>query len=74
MIIRDDGSGIPAEQLVRVFEPFFTTRAEGTGLGLPIARRIARAHGGELTIESEPGHGTIVRISLPRDQLNGESP
>jgi signal transduction histidine kinase len=48
----------------RIFEPFYSTSPEGTGLGLPIARRIARAHGGELEIESRPGGGTTARITL----------
>jgi signal transduction histidine kinase len=50
--IRDDGQGIPAEALDRVFEAFYSTREGGTGLGLPIARRIARAHGGQLRIRT----------------------
>jgi signal transduction histidine kinase len=63
--IVDNGPGIPKDDLERVFEPFFSTRAEGTGLGLAIARQIASAHGGELTIASEEGHGTEVRVKLP---------
>lgn len=61
----DRGKGIPADAIARIFEPFYSTTPEGTGLGLPIARRIARAHGGELEIESTPGEGTTARVSLP---------
>jgi signal transduction histidine kinase len=48
-----------------VLDPFFSTKADGTGLGLPIARQIAAAHGGSLTIESVPGNGTRVEVRLP---------
>jgi signal transduction histidine kinase len=61
----DRGTGIPPEVMERIYEPFYSTSPEGTGLGLPIALRIAQAHGGELAIESTPGEGTIVRVSLP---------
>jgi len=54
------------EVRARLFEPFYTTRADGTGLGLPLARRIARAHGGEIDVESAPGAGTTVVVRLPR--------
>jgi signal transduction histidine kinase len=64
--VRDDGRGIARDELDRVFDPFYTTREEGTGLGLTIVRRIADAHGAELCIESEPGQGTSVRLSMPR--------
>jgi signal transduction histidine kinase len=64
--VRDDGRGIPPEELERVFDPFYTTREEGTGLGLTIVRRIADAHGAELCIESEPGKGTTIRLGMPR--------
>jgi len=63
--VRDDGEGMPPDRLARVFEPLFSTRPEGTGLGLPIARRIARAHGGELRLESGPGSGTVAIVTLP---------
>lgn len=63
--VRDDGPGITREELERVFDPFYTTRKDGTGLGLTIVRRIADAHGAELYIESEPGMGTTIRLSLP---------
>ncbi len=63
--VRDDGEGIPAHVLPRVFDVFVTTREGGTGLGLPIARRILQEHGGEVTIESRPGEGTTVRLALP---------
>jgi signal transduction histidine kinase len=63
--IRDTGPGIPPEIRERLFEPFFTTRDGGTGLGLPIALRIVEAHSGDLRIESEPGAGTTVAVWLP---------
>jgi signal transduction histidine kinase len=67
LIIRvaDTGEGIPADALPRVFEVFFTTREGGTGLGLPIARRIVEEHGGTLAITSAPGVGTTATITLP---------
>jgi signal transduction histidine kinase len=64
--IRDDGPGMAPEVRDRAFEPLFSTRTEGTGLGLPIARRITVAHGGEIHIESVPGSGTTVEVRLPR--------
>ncbi len=63
--VRDDGRGMDAAVCERLFEPFFTTRAEGTGLGLAIARGVARAHGGGLEVESEPGAGSVFSFSLP---------
>jgi two-component system sensor histidine kinase FlrB len=63
--IRDAGRGMPAEVQEKAFEPFFSTRSEGTGLGLPIARRIASAHNAELTLQSSPGQGTTAVVMLP---------
>ena len=63
--IRDRGRGIPAETLDRVFDPFFTTRAGGTGIGLAVARRIVTAHRGEIALSSELGRGTVVEVRLP---------
>jgi two-component system sensor histidine kinase AtoS len=68
--VEDSGRGIPAENLQRIFEPFFSTRAEGTGLGLAIAQRIAQAHGSGLEFESIPGMGTTVRLTLPVSNPN----
>ncbi len=66
---KDTGGGISAENLSRVFEPYFTTKTAGSGLGLLIVRRIVREHGGELAIESADGKGVTVTIRLPfRDQ------
>lgn len=61
----DTGGGISAENLSRVFEPYFTTKSSGTGLGLLIVRRIVREHGGELSIESSEGKGLTLTIRLP---------
>src|SRR5467141_15569 len=61
----DTGGGISAENLSRVFEPYFTTRTSGTGLGLLIVRRIVREHGGEMSIESSEGKGLTLTIRLP---------
>jgi signal transduction histidine kinase len=67
VIIRfvDTGGGMSAENLSRVFEPYFTTKPSGTGLGLLIVRRIVREHGGELSIESGEGKGLTLTIRLP---------
>ena len=65
----DTGGGISADNLGRIFEPYFTTKAAGTGLGLLIVRRIVREHGGELAIESSEGKGVTLTIRLPfKDQ------
>jgi two-component system NtrC family sensor kinase len=66
--IDDHGPGIPAEAIARVFEPFFTTRSKGHGLGLAIARTLARAHGGDIQLEPRPGGpGTRATLALPID-------
>lgn len=62
--VEDQGPGIPAEALERIFEPFFTTREKGTGLGLPLARKLLEAHRGSLGVESRPGR-TVFRAELP---------
>jgi len=61
----DSGGGMSPEDLSRVFEPYFTTKSSGTGLGLLIVRRIVREHGGELSIESSQGKGLTLTIRLP---------
>jgi signal transduction histidine kinase len=66
----DTGPGIPPEIRARVFEPFFTTKHRGTGLGLPTAKRIVEAHGGELRIGDALMKGTVVRVILPRRPLS----
>ncbi|MBN1102737.1 MAG: PAS domain S-box protein [Deltaproteobacteria bacterium] len=63
--ISDHGVGIPEDQLRHVFEPFYTTREKGLGLGLAISYKIIEAHGGEISAESEPGKGTTFIIRLP---------
>ena len=63
--ITDTGVGIPAEELEKVFEPFFTSKEGGTGLGLAISREIALEHGGTLRCESTPGSGTTFYLALP---------
>lgn len=63
--VSDDGRGINEEDLHRIFIPFFTTRPGGTGLGLPAVRRIVRAHGGRVEVNSSPGKGSTFTIHLP---------
>ncbi len=64
-LLSDDGPGIPEALRAQVFEPFFTTRSQGTGLGLAVARAVVQAHGGEIWIESEAGAGTTVGMRFP---------
>ena len=63
--VSDTGGGIPQEQINRIFEPFYTTKKKGTGLGLMIVQRIVRAHGGRIDLESQVNRGTTFRIWLP---------
>ncbi len=63
--VADTGPGIPPDDLRRIFEPFYSKRSGGTGLGLPIARRIVTAHGGRIDVESVVGEGTQILIRLP---------
>jgi signal transduction histidine kinase len=63
--VRDDGSGITSEDFTRIFQPYFTTKKHGTGLGLFVTRKLVDDHGGTVTCESEPGSGTVFRVSLP---------
>jgi signal transduction histidine kinase len=63
--VADTGGGIPEEQLNRIFEPFYTTKKKGTGLGLMIVQRIVRAHNGHIEVDSQVGRGTTFRIWLP---------
>ena len=68
IIVRDNGEGIPSENLQKIFDPFFTTKdvGEGMGLGLSICYRIVKQHGGRIQVQSEPGAYSEFRLSLPR--------
>ena len=65
IIISDTGVGIPEEIRSRIFEPNFSTKSEGMGIGLAIARRVVEDHGGIITCQSEQGKGTTFEIRLP---------
>ena len=66
--IEDEGCGIPADAIERIFDPFYTTKpvGEGTGLGLSISYQIVRNHGGKITVDSQPGVGTTFELLFPK--------
>ena len=65
LFIQDSGIGIPPEDMNKLFDPFFSTKEGGIGLGLSIAHRIIDQHGGKIEVESTPGKGTLFTLSLP---------
>lgn len=65
LLVEDEGDGMTPETAARVFDPFFTTRPDGTGLGLAVVHSIAIAHGGDAWVESTPGIGSIFGIRVP---------
>ena len=66
--VKDQGCGISEEQMAHIFEPFHTTKSYGTGLGLPIVKKIVEAHKGSISIDSREGAGTTFHIKLPLSQ------
>jgi len=71
--ITDTGCGIAPENLSRIFDRYFTTKKEGTGLGLTVVERIIKAHGGRVSVESKLGKGTSFFVNLPAEELRVES-
>ena len=65
VVVADTGCGIPPEHLSKIFDPFFSTKEMGTGLGLAVAHGIIQSHGGTIRVESRKGEGTTVVIELP---------
>ena len=65
VIIRDNGCGIAQDKLAKIFNPFYTTKKNGTGLGMGIAKKVMDAHSGRIEVQSEPGTGTEFRLSIP---------
>jgi two-component system sensor histidine kinase HydH len=63
--VADTGEGIADEDLGHIFEPFFSTKPDGTGLGLALVHRIVQDHGGEIDVQSRPGVGTAFTLTLP---------
>ena len=66
LLFGDTGSGIKQEDLVKLFQPYHTTKPGGHGLGMMIVQRIMRAHGGQIGVESKEGVGTVVTLQFPR--------
>jgi hypothetical protein len=65
VVIRDNGCGIPEDKLAKIFNPFYTTKKNGTGLGMGIAKKVMDAHSGRIEVQSKPGTGTEFRLSIP---------
>lgn len=72
LTVEDHGRGMEPATARRAFEPFFTTKSRGTGLGLPICRRIVDGHGGSIDLRSRPGRGTVVEVRFPRGVTGGD--
>ena len=72
--VADTGRGIPADALPKIFKPFFTTRSEGTGLGLSLANGIVQSHGGRIEVSSAPGKGSQFQIWLPVERPKKDRP
>jgi signal transduction histidine kinase len=66
--VKDTGIGIPPENLQKLFEPLFTTKMKGIGLGLAVSKRLAEANGGRLEVESQPGVGSTFTLVLPQEE------
>ncbi len=73
IVIKDTGSGIQSDLLMKIFQPFFSTKEKGTGMGLAICRRIVNQHCGEMYVESEPGKGAVFTVALPVENQPLES-
>jgi len=71
--IEDFGCGIELENRDKIFTPFYSTRAQGTGLGLPLAGKIIDLHGGRILVDSQPGEGTVFTIYLPLEETSPEA-
>lgn len=71
--VQDNGPGVPADYRERIFEPFFTSRPDGTGLGLPVVRSVARAHGGDVVLDAAAGPGARFVLHLPLDTARASS-
>jgi signal transduction histidine kinase len=70
--ISDDGPGIAEDTLAKIFEPLFTTKGFGAGLGLPTAKQLVEQHYGRLTVNSKPGVGASFRVTLPLAKADQE--
>jgi len=66
--VKDTGIGIEKENISKIFNPLFTTKAKGQGLGLPVCKRIVEAHGGSITVQSTVNKGTIFTVKIPLRQ------
>jgi two-component system sensor histidine kinase FlrB len=73
LTVTDNGPGITPEMKEKIFEPFFTTRAQGAGLGLAVVQAVARAHAGNVWLESEPGRGSTIGIRIPAEMKDAVS-
>jgi signal transduction histidine kinase len=69
MLFQDDGPGVPGDKITKVFEPFFSTKEGGTGLGLTVSYNIIAAHGGNLEVVSDQGEGACFRVFLPTGEM-----
>ena len=65
LCVEDQGTGIPEDIRSKIFLPYFTTKPDGNGIGLAMASKVVRLHGGQLSVESEPGRGSRFDVSLP---------
>jgi signal transduction histidine kinase len=69
LCIRDEGAGMNADQRKRIFDPFYTTKTKGTGLGMAIVQRIVQSHGGTIVVADRDGPGAEIVITLPRTSV-----